>query len=246
MNHHSLGAAALLLVATACAAPSESGEGGGGRVLASLPGDVEQRARVDFGGAVELLGWDVEPKTTASPGSSVRVRLYLRSNKRLSPGWRLFTELRNAPADALVAEARGGGTAPESYVPGTLYLEERTVTVPEDVNVTALSLVAGFVREPVQVEGNEVEGLSTLRLPILSGLSDGDQRAVLASLSTGVTPGQKRTAKPPRRRPDDRRMQPGDRNPRPALSALRRNMPMMPQGAPQGAPGKPPAPKENP
>ena len=226
MNRPSLGAVLALCLAQACASP-DAGDAAGGRTLASVPGDVERRDRVDFGGAVELLGWDVEPKTSAPPGSTVRLRLYLRSTKRLSAGWRLFAELRDPHAENAVGEARGGTGSPSDWLPGTIYLEEREITVPEDVTARALSLVAGFTRDPVQVEGAEIEGLSSLRLPVLSGLSDGADRAILATLQTGVRPGDKRAAKPPRRKADDRKP-PGDRSPRPALSALRRALPQMP------------------
>jgi len=225
MNRPLLGAVLVSWLASACASPSDAdGNAAGGRTLASLPGDVEHRDRIDFGGAVELLGWDVEPKSSAPPGSTVRVRLYLRSTKRLSPGWRLFVDLRDPHAADAVGEARGGKSSPSDWAPGTLYLEEREITVPEDVTARTLSLVAGFTRDPVQVVGAEIEGLSSLRLPVLSGLSDGSERAILATLPTGVRPGDKRNAKSPRRKGDDRR--PGaDRSPRPALSALRRALP---------------------
>jgi len=228
MNRPTLGTVLVLWLAQACASPTDTdGASAGGRTLASLPGDVERRDRIDFGGAVELLGWDVEPKTSAPPGSTVRVRLYLRSAKRLSPGWRLFADLRDPHAENAVGEARGGKGSPSDWAPGTLYLEERELTVPDDVTARTLSLVAGFTRDPVQVEGAEIEGLSSLRLPVLSGLSDGSDRAILATLQTGVRPGEKRNAKPPRRKGDDRR--PGaDRAPRPAMSALRRALPQMP------------------
>jgi len=228
MNRPTLGAVLALCLAPACASPDAGdGSAGGGRTLASVPGDVERRDRVDFGGAVELLGWDVEPKTSAPPGSSVRLRLYLRSTKRLSPGWRLFADLRDPHAENAVGESRGGAGSPSDWLPGTIHLEERELTVPEDVTARTLSLVAGFTRDPVQVEGAEIEGLSSLRLPVLSGLSDGSDRAILATLQTGVRPGDKRGAKPAKRRGDDRR--PGaDRAPRPALSALRRALPQLP------------------
>jgi hypothetical protein len=240
MNRSFLRNAPLLLLALACAAPPEAGESAR-RGLARLPADVEQRGRVDFGGAVELLAFEVEPKGTATPGSTVRARLYFRSNKRLSEEWQIFPELRDPSASEPVAEATGGAS-PGDWAPGNIYLEERELRVPADTSVPVLSLVLGFRRDPIQVEGREVEGLSTLRLPVLSGLTDGEQRAVLSRLSTGVRPGEKRQEKMKKKRPDRRRPT-GDRpsrptrTPRPALSALRRILPRPPaEAAPDKAP----------
>jgi hypothetical protein len=239
MKLSSYGAAVALLTLGGCAAPagSDQGEGPADRfALASLPKDVGERARVDFGGAVELLGWDVDPKTDARPGSSVHVRLYWRSVKRLSPGWRFTTELVAPQVDQAASQAGGGRLDPSELVPGKIYVDEHDIAVPQDVTVPMLSLVASLSRDPLQVEGKEVERLSTVRLPVLSGLSDGQQRAILGRLATGVVPGEKRPGKGTRKKSDERR-QPLDRGARPALSALRRAIPNLPSQM---------APKENP
>jgi hypothetical protein len=233
------GAALLLLVTAGCAAPAGSDQGDAPAdrfALEALPADVAERSRIDFGGAIELLGWDVEPKLDARPGTKVRVRLYWRASKRLSAGWNFTTELLAPQVEQAVAQATGTRPDPSQLVPGTIYLDEHEILVPEDVAGPILSLVVSLSRAAAQVEGKEVEGLSALRLPVLSGLSDGRQRAILARLATGVTPGDKRPGKGARKKSNERR-QPLDRGARPALSALRRALPNMP---PQMAP------KENP
>ena len=75
-----------------------------------------------------------------------------------------------------------------------MYVDEQEFTIPPDISAPEVTLAVGLYREPLQVVGQEVEGLTGLRLPVLSGLSDGEGRAVLARLATGVRPGQK---KPP-------------------------------------------------
>lgn len=234
------GSALLMLLAAGCSAAggSDQGDGpAGGLTLASIPTDIAERSRVDFGGAVELVGWDVEPKTDARPGSNVHVRLYWRAKKRLSPGWRFTTELVAPQAEQGLAQAGGSRPDPSELVPGKIYVDEHDITVPRDVSSPVLSLTASLSRDAVQVEGQEVEGLSGLRLPILSGLNDGRQRAILARLATGVVPGEKRTGKGARKKPDERRPSLGKSTARPALSALRRSLPRKPS---------PLAPKEKP
>jgi hypothetical protein len=233
------GAALLLLVTTGCAAPAGSDQGDAPPdrfALESLPADISERSRIDFGGAIELLGWDLEPKRDARPGTNVHVRLYWRAVKRLSPGWNFTTELLSPQMAEAVARGTGTRPDPSQLVPGTIYLDEHDIKVPEDVTAPTLSLVVSLGRDAVQVQGQEVEGLSAVRLPVLSGLTDGRQRAILSRLATGVTPGEKRPGKGARKKSDERR-QPLDRSARPALSALRRALPNMPTQV---------APKENP
>lgn len=240
MKIHSLGSALLLALAAGCSAPGGSDQGEAPAdhvVLASIPTDISVRSRVDFGGAVELIGWDVDPKTDARPGSKVHVRLYWRSKKPLSEGWRLTTELLAPQVDRAVAQAGGSRPDPSTFVAGKIYVDEHDIAVPADVSVPTVALVVSLARDAVQVEGQEVEGLSGLRLPVLSGLSDGRQRAILARLATGVVPGEKRGGKGARKKSDDRRKALDKSAARPALSALRRALPTMPNQR---------APKENP
>lgn len=234
------GSALLILLTAGCSAPggSEQGDAPADRfTLASIPTDISERSRVDFGGAVELVGWDVEPKADARPGSNVHVRLYWRAKKRLSPGWRFTTELVGPQAEQGLAQAGGSRPDPSELVPGKIYVDEHDIVVPRDVSSPVLSLAVSLSRDAVQVEGQEVEGLSGLRLPILSGLNDGRQRAIVARLATGVVPGEKRTGKGARKKSDERRAPLDKSAVRPALSALRRALPTPP---PQMAP------KENP
>jgi hypothetical protein len=234
------GSALMLLLAAGCSAPGGSDQGDAPEDrfnLAGIPTDIAERSRVDFGGAVELVGWDVEPKADARPGSSVHLRLYWRSKKRLSPGWRLVTELVAPQGEPALAQAGGARLNPSELVPGKIYLDEHDIVVPQDVSVPSLSLVVSLARDAAQVEGQEVEGLSGLRLPVLSGLTDGRNRAIVARLATGVVPGDKRGGKGARKKSEERRQPPGKAAGRPAMSALRRALPNAPSQM---------APKENP
>ena len=77
--------------------------------------------------------------------------------------------------------------APSDWTPGNVYIDEQDITVPPVTRAPRLTLAVGIGREAVQLTGKEVEGLAGSRLEVLSGLSDGTNRAVIARLATGVS-----------------------------------------------------------
>jgi hypothetical protein len=219
MRHKAVLSFVLLGLTSGCA--SVSTDEGQGKldpsleqyVLPSVPADVKNRTLVNFGGAVHLVGWELDPADQAKPGSRLKLKLYWRSVKRLSPGWSLFTHLI-APGAPLPYAFDGEGPlrqnvqdpklgtkqklSPSDWTPGNVYVDEQEFTVPPDIAAPEVTLTVGLYREALQVVGQEVEGLTGLRLPVVSGLSDGEHRAVLARLATGVRPGQKKPAAPQR------------------------------------------------
>src|SRR4051812_8430740 len=91
----------LALLACACAGPGDApkvDDSVAALVLSEVPSDVQNRAQVDFGGAVHLVGWDLSPSDRATPGSTIHLKLYWRAVKQLSPGWQLFTHITTADA----------------------------------------------------------------------------------------------------------------------------------------------------
>lgn len=217
-----VGCAVLLsLGAWGCASPAETAEPDpsiSAYVLESIPADVQNRTLVDFGGAVHLVGYDIEPRDRIAPGDRIKLKLYWRSVKRLSAGWSLFTHLDVpgapkpyafdgvGPLRAAVPDPEHGRkqkVSPSDWRPGLIYVDEQDIRVPDDAS-GEVTLSVGLYREPVQVVGQEIDGLSGVRLPILSGLSDGKQRALIARLFT--VGGEKRPAKA-KRKPGDKRPQ---------------------------------------
>lgn len=202
-------------------------------VLADVPTDVQNRTLVDFGGAVQLVGWDLSPADKAAPRSTLHLKLYWRSTRKLSPGWSLFTHLTVADAPKPYAFDDVGvlrqKLPPSDWTPGNVYVDEQDITVP-DTGSTDVQLAVGVGHEAVQSAGKEVEGLPGARLEILSGLSDGSNRAILTRLATGVTPGQKAEPRGDRRRPGDRRL------PQPGAGRERQARP----GSPSMVPGRMP------
>lgn len=213
-------------------------------VLPSIPAEVKNRTLVDFGGAVHLVGWALDPADQLKPGSRIKLKLYWRSVKRLSPGWSLFTHLivpgaplpyafdGEGPLRQNVQDPKLGTKqklSPSDWVPGYVYVDEQEFVVPQEIGSTEITLGVGLYREALQVVGQEVEGLTGLRLPVLSGLSDGADRAVLTRLPTGLRPGQRKPAEG--QRPNAKR-KPGEarRAPRDPADLARPNAP---------SPGKP-------
>jgi hypothetical protein len=214
------------LAAAGCASPGESSKPDpsiADHVLTSVPADVQNRTLVDFGGAVHLVGWDLEPKDRAAPESKLKLKLYWRSVKRLSDGWRLFTHLGAPGLEKPYSYDDKGALRqklqPSAWVPGMIYVDEQEITVP-DLTEPEITLSVGLHREAVQVVGKEIDGLTGLRLPILSGLSDGKDRALIARLPTGVSPNQKK-AKSERKPRADRRPGGAERPARPPRDAAR-------------------------
>jgi hypothetical protein len=205
----SLGFTFALFFATtlgACASPTDAtkpDESVSAYVLSEVPSDIPNPTLVDFGGAVHLIGWDISPTGQAAPGSTLHLKFYWTSVKKLSPGWRLFTHVIVADAPKPYAFDGVGPLRQKlpasDFVPGNVYVDEQDIAVP-DTHAPELTIAVGVGHEAVQVAGSEVDGLSGSRLEILSGLSDGHDRAVIARLATGATPGQKPDARGDRRR----------------------------------------------
>jgi len=123
-------------------------------------------------------------------------------------------------------------------VPGKVYVDEQDIVIPQ-VGVPEVTLAVGIGREAVQLTGKEIERLAGSRLEILSGVSDGENRAVIARLATGVMPGQKNDPRGERRRPGDRRPGPEGVGPgRPGRPSLPTLVPGRPLPRPEGSHSK--------
>jgi hypothetical protein len=198
----------LALMASGCAAPGDppkTDDSLGAYVLAEVPTDVQHRTLVDFGGAIHLVGWDLSPTDLARPGSTLHLKLYWRSVKPLSPGWKFFTHITTVDAPKPyafddVGPLRQKLTASD-LVPGNVYVDEQDLTVPAETEGPTVTLSVGVGHAAVQEPGAEIERLPSSRLEIISGVTDGQNRAVLTRLNTGYTPGQKADPRGDRRRP---------------------------------------------
>jgi len=159
-------------------------------VLDRLPEDIGHSRFLDFGGKVQLLGYDIEPEGELSPGSQFKITMYWKSVAPLGPGWKLFTHLRSAdgvrvePEQGLAYDNIGplrSGPAqalpPSAWQPGKFYVDEQALTLESNPNrfTPQMTLVVGVWKDKS-------------RLDVLSGPSDGEQGGIVMNFETGVAP----------------------------------------------------------
>jgi hypothetical protein len=177
-------------------------------VLSEAPSDLPNPLFIDFGGKVALLGYALEPASLAAPGSKVSLKLFWRSSSKLAEGYKLYTELVTAGGKRFEVEGGGAlrqGLPPAHWEPGKIYIDEVTLTVPQEMEAARFSIVVGLKTDPIapdaevaekaQKKGEKDEKPATfgaVHLPVLSGPADAKHGGVIATLETGVTPGAKR------------------------------------------------------
>lgn len=156
-------------------------------VVLQVPEGVT-RTLVDLGGKLHLVGYEVTPAQTAGPGDTVSVKLYWRVAGRLDRGFQLFTHLEdergrqlwNYDREGAFRGALGGLAGGLADIPpGTLLLDQQTLTLPKAEQLAPrVVLVVGAWKKG--------KGDLWLRLPVLSGPSNGRSGGVIATLETPV------------------------------------------------------------
>jgi hypothetical protein len=194
--------------------------------LPSVPADVQHPTFVDFGGKLHLLGYEVSPATAAAPGTVVSVKSYWRAVKPVPGCYRLYTHL-TAP-DGKIHEfddvgplrvssqtdrGKSPNFPPSAWTAGTIYVDEQRLTVPKEVEAPALTLTVGVSCPEFREKDGELEKVGEFKLPVLSGVSDGKEGALVARFVTGVRRGDKSKDKDGRRRFDRRPGEPHGRGP---------------------------------
>jgi hypothetical protein len=173
-------------------------------VLDSVPSDIENRIFVDFEGKVHLIGYALEPKTAATPGSRFKLTLYWRSVAPLGPDWGLFTHLldgtgrkfgntdNEGPLRRLKPSPDGEQVQtlpPSDWIPGKIYVDEQEIEVPREVDTPELTIAVGIWRLQrfiMQTADGGIDLHNSLRLAVTSGPSDGKQRAIVTHIKTGL------------------------------------------------------------
>jgi hypothetical protein len=176
-------------VAIACAAAcTPAGKQEGQEDLAAFAHDrvgdeVKHTTLVDFGSKVQLVAYDISPDGTARPGDSIHLTLYWKRSGRLDPGWGLFTHLEDEQGRQISNFDREGGFRgaiagkPDGLArleAEKIYTDEQNLTVPKGDAVTPnIALVVGVWND-------------SMRLPVVSGQSDGHDAAIISHFATGV------------------------------------------------------------
>jgi hypothetical protein len=180
-----LGAALSLVAVTGCGSsekPAVDSSGVAGFVVPALPEDAKP-AFFDFGSKVRIIGTAVSPERSAAPGTPVKVRFYWERVSPLEPGWNLFThveddggkQLRNFDKEGAFRAAltsKPGGLAQLEL--GKIYADEQTVEIPKaDEATPQVSIIVGVWSD-------------AMRLPLVSGVTNGHDAALVAHFETGV------------------------------------------------------------
>jgi hypothetical protein len=137
---------------------------------------------VNFDDKITLLGASIDPGLEVVPGKRVKLTMYWRADKALDdPDWKLFTHVLDGAGDRLlnidnVGPLRQGDRnvqawPPGRWTPGKIYVDTQTFTVPKKLKSGKLQVVAGIWK------GKD-------RLPLRSGPSVSDNRALVATLTT--------------------------------------------------------------
>jgi hypothetical protein len=137
---------------------------------------------VNFDDKITLLGVKVEPGLDIDPGQRVKLTMYWRADRALGePDWKLFTHVLDGSGDRLMnidnvgtlrhLGRNGQAWPPSSWVPGKVYVDEQSFTMPRKVKTSQVQVVAGIWK------GRQ-------RLAVRSGPSSSENRAVVATFTT--------------------------------------------------------------
>ena len=198
-------AAGLAIVASsatsACTAAEKPPEGTADFATFVVPALPESAhpTLIDFGGKVHVVGYEVSPVGSVRPSEAVTMKLYWERVGALQPwssgneaegepaadatGWGLFThleddygrQLRNFDREGAFRGKVSGAKAGLALLElGKIYVDEQTLEMPKaDELSPRVSLVVGVWNRD-------------MRLPIVSGSTNGHDAALVAGFSTGV------------------------------------------------------------
>lgn len=181
-------AALLLLSAVACVggksqASAEDKERLKAYILDAVPPGVK-KVDINFENRVRVIGVKVEPEL-APPGTVVKATYYWRCEDPLDDGWQLFTHLEHEGLDKKenldgvgpLRESRNGKQVlgPDRWERNKIYADEQTFTMPAELKGPDSVIYVGIWK-------------GDARLRVLNGPNDGDNRAIMAKVKTGIAP----------------------------------------------------------
>ena len=184
-----LGAAALTLSGlSACVGgskglSSEDKDRLKANILESAPADMAHKTDVNFENKVHLIGYKFEPEL-ARPGQDVKLTYYWRVDDPVDDGWSLFTHLHDESQDKSdnldwngpLRENRNNKQllGPDKWEKGKVYVDEQTYKMPDWVKGPDLTVMVGIWK-------------GDTRLRVITGPNDGDNRAIVGKIKTGLT-----------------------------------------------------------
>jgi hypothetical protein len=190
-----VGKAATLVVAgwcalaAACVGGSKSGVTAEDKerlkpyVLEQAPADIPHKVDINFENKVHLIGYKFEPEL-AKPTTDVKLTYWWRCDDTLDEGWQLFTHLHDDASDKSdnldavgpIRENKNNRQilGPDRWEKGKVYVDEQEYKMPDWVKGPDLTVLVGIWK-------------GEARLRVVSGPNDGDNRAIVGKIKTGVT-----------------------------------------------------------
>ena len=153
------------------------------QILEAVPADAK-KVDINFENKVHVVGYKATPEL-APAGTKVTVTTYWRCDDPIEEGWQLFTHVahegydkpENLDANGPLRELKGNHQVlgPDRWERGKIYADEQSFTMPADLRGPDTLFYVGIWK-------------GDARLRIISGPSDGDNRAIIAKIKTGVAP----------------------------------------------------------
>ncbi len=152
-------------------------------ILDTAPADIPHKIDVNFENKVHLIGYKFDPEL-ARPGQDVKLTYWWRADDTLEDGWSLFTHLKDESSDkndnldwnGPLRENRNNKQllGPDKWEKGKVYVDEQTYKMPDGLKGPDMTVMVGIWK-------------GDARLRIITGPNDGDNRAIVGKIKTGIT-----------------------------------------------------------
>jgi hypothetical protein len=153
-------------------------------ILDTAPETIPHKLDVNFENRIHIIGYKFDPET-AKPGTEVKITYWWRCDDTVDDGWQLFTHLNDPSQDKSdnldnngpIRELKNGKQVlgPDRWEKGKVYVDEQTYKMPDWVKGPELTVMVGVWK-------------GDARLRIVTGPNDGDNRAIIGKVKTGLNP----------------------------------------------------------
>jgi hypothetical protein len=138
-------------------------------VLDAVPGGVRPREAV-FDGKIQAVGYKLQSRGSMRPGSRAHVTIYWSVKDKVEPGHHLLAALLDDAGEKLVDLDKAGplrdpGLPLENWVPGKVYVDDLSFTVPRDVKTWRVQLVVGVAKGDQKLAvtgGGSIDGMALM------------------------------------------------------------------------------------
>src|SRR5262249_52704862 len=143
------------------------------RFISDVKPPMTHEVDINFDNKIQLIGWDAP--AIIAPRQDFKLRLFFKVNAALPASYKIFVHI-DAPGTRINGDhIPPDGKFPTNYwVPGTFIIDEHQVR-PGDNNTGGAPPAGGYTILVGLFQGNE-------RLKVVSGTSDGENRARIGAL----------------------------------------------------------------